>query len=123
MKREFGDEQVARRIAAAMDRQVADQDASLQNRLAVIRREALAQRSDDSAIFRWGSFLRWSFGGAALAAATAVVLVLMVDVPPGESPTQIDDGLDLAMSVEDVELYADIDFYYWLNQQEESRDL
>lgn len=123
MNREFGDEELARRIAATMDKQVASQEADLKARLITARHQALASRSSSYSLFDWAKLGRWGYGGAVFASVMIVALLVVMNIPGGEQTGSLDESLELAILDEDAELYADMEFYFWLNQQGESREL
>jgi hypothetical protein len=79
--------------------------------LAAARRKALAGRT------RRGHSWAWGFGGLATAAAGVLGLVLWLGGPHGPGPTASVppmEDMELLASGEDVDFYADLDFYLWL---------
>ena len=89
-----------------------------------MRRQALLQRSGWQPFFWLDRFSNWGFGGAALATAMSFSALLFIKAPVPESPPFADqNSIELAVLNGDAELYADLDFYYWLEQQEESREM
>ena len=123
MNEDTRDREIAELVVKAMDRQVAGQDAATRARLASMRRQALAQRSAWQPFFWLDSIRNWGFGGAALATAMSFSALMFIDAPAQESSPLTDHSIELAVLNGDAELYADLDFYYWLEQQEESREL
>ena len=118
------EQKIAELVARAMDRQVAGQDAATRARLALMRREALRQGSRWRPFFWLGGIGNWGFGGAALATAMSFSALMFIDTPiPDSSPSAGHSSIELAVLNDDAELYTDLDFYYWLEQQEESREL
>lgn len=63
---------------------------------------------------RWPAFLAPAIGMA----AASVIAAILIFTPSSESPTPLTQG-DFA-STDSAEFYRDLDFYYWLAQQDKS---
>ncbi len=106
-----------RRIRQELDGRVEGQSPSLQGRLRAARREALATRSA-------------SHGFRLAAMAASFFLVITISVlwfRPSPVPQQHAGGLlqatnsidqQMLHSGDDIEFYQELEFYYWLQQQE-----
>jgi len=82
-------------------------------RLAQARRRALAMRRSRRGAASWA----WGIGGLATAAAGVLGLVLWLGgsfSPTGPVAAPPADDVELLASGEEMDFYADLDFYLWL---------
>lgn len=123
MSHDSDESKVARSLVALMERGLADQDAETCARLAAARRRALQQRSQPGLLTWVERWRNWGLGGALLATAMSVTVMIFIDTPSFEPVDGDIDSVELAVLAGDAELYADIEFYFWLEQQDESLEL
>lgn len=120
MSTDLGDEDLVRRARAALDRSVAELDPATLGRLRAARRDALDGVAPAS---RRRAFV-WAPLGALAAAAVALVIALsprpteVAKAPP--PPPRLVEDLEVVVSNDDLELYADLEFYEWLEQQDQA---
>lgn len=95
---------------AALAREVEDLAGQESLRLAAARRRALAAPRRRLAPWTWG------LGGLATAAAATLALMLWLGPAHRIAPFPPTDDLELLASAE-VDLYAELDFYVWLAEQ------
>ncbi|MCP1727746.1 hypothetical protein J2T60_001746 [Natronospira proteinivora] len=89
-------------------------------RLANARRSALAQSNHRSSLTALG---RWSWIPAG--AAASLMVLLLWPGEPGEQDATVDtvqaevavDDLDILLAEEDLDFYAELDFYLWLEEE------
>ncbi len=108
--------QVSQRFTAALDEQVDALDAVTLQRINQARQQALEQRKR-----RWrpGQWLIPA-GSLAALALVAMVIVNLSGKPgaPASADFPDDEALQLLTAQDDLELYRDLDFYLWLDQQD-----
>jgi hypothetical protein len=120
MSTDFREEDLVRRARAALDRSVDTLDPATLGRLRAARRDALA----GAASSRARRTLVWAPLGALAAAGLAIAIALssgstkeattVASAPPAPPPRLIED-LEVVAESEDLELYADLEFYEWLD--------
>ncbi len=105
---EPGDERLAVRAKQMLDRSVAEFDATTTLRLQRARLAALKAKPARRWRMAWAS-------GLAMAAVGALTIALWMKQPIQENQQpQYFEDLDLVLSVENVELAEDLEFYHWL---------
>lgn len=109
-------ESIEERVREALDARASALDGATLSRLRQAREAALRQPGSS----RWlpdlsGNGLRWA--GAA-AGVLLLVVALSVWRQAGVPPQGVMDDLEVLASSEDLDLYRDLDFYLWLEQQE-----
>ncbi len=104
------DRQLIEQVRATLDEGVANLDGATRSRLAQARSRALAPRRRMR--------LWWlPAGGAVFASVLAAVLWLGQPVPlPGNGFNGATD-FELLTSTDSLELYQDLDFYHWLEEE------
>jgi hypothetical protein len=103
------DEQFLTDIKRQLDREADTLDQSVQQRLRQGRAAALA-----SGEARRG---RLWLEAAAFASLLVVAVVLWVGVPEQKQQTLALDDMELLADSQEPEFYQELDFYYWLEQQ------
>lgn len=105
---EPGDERLAIRAKQVLDRSAVDLDATTTMRLQRARLAALEAKP----AHRW--WMIWA-SGLTMAALGALAITLWTKQPIQENQQpQFFEDLDLVLSVENVELAEDLEFYHWL---------
>jgi hypothetical protein len=109
---EPGDERLAVRAKQVLDRSVVELDATTTLRLQRARLAALEAKP----AHRW--WMVWA-SGLAMAAVGALTISLWTKQPIREKQEpQFFEDLDLVLSVENVELAEDLEFYHWLAEDD-----
>jgi len=110
-------EQVSQRFTEALEEQTNALDAATLQRINQARRQALARRKRS-----WRLAGRWWVPAGSLA-AIALAAVVVINLPGqsgaplgGEFPDS--EAIQLLTAQDDLELYRDLDFYLWLDQQD-----
>lgn len=109
------DDRAARLARARLEQSLEELDPITVERLAASRRRALAQAARPRPQRR-----RWApAAGLAVAASLAVLALLVARDPqiPAAAPV---DALELLAAEEPLELYQELEFYLWLEQQSRS---
>ena len=109
-----------RRAKRAFDDSVAGLDGHTRSRLAQARAHALAAGAGSSPFA-----VRWLLPvGAAAAAALAAVLMLDGPLTPAPDVGLVAaSDLDILLDEEELELFEELEFYAWLEEQPELREL
>ena len=96
-----------------LDQSVEELTPDITTRLRTARRVALHQQPKG---------LPWLRPAWGVATACAVGLALMVfwSGQPGKSPNPVLEDVDLLASSDSLDLYEDLDFYYWLTEHDQT---
>lgn len=106
------------RSRATFDRSVAELDPAVCARLARARRAALANIAQPaSRHLAWG----WLPAGAVASIAVGLFVTLLWIKPAPDHPVALiaenSADLDILLAEDDLDLYADLEFYTWLDSQ------
>jgi len=108
-----------RRAKTLFDRSVAELDGATRSRLARARHRALAEGSQPR--WRLGDFTMPAQAAAALAVVAVFAALLIVRSGTTPAPAVADAGefsdFDLLLEEEEFDLFEDIEFYAWLDEQ------
>ena len=125
MSKKQQDEQWLTKARAALDEQLATYDATALSRLQQARERAVASLDRRETLLRQWGWLQ----PVAIAASLAVVIVLSVAVfqqPASDSTlelidtarySELSEELEWAAVSDDIDLYAQLEFLLWLDQQ------
>lgn len=109
------DEQFLSRVRANLDAAEEQLDGATRTRLAAIRREAVQQGQGGS----WREWLVPVGGLAAVATVAALSINLWMAPPPGEETAFPLEDMALLSDSEGPEFYENLEFYQWLENEEQ----
>lgn len=117
MNRDERESRFLKNVRSELDRETRDLDAKTYARLQGIRYSALAEL--ESSRGKWRQFLRSPVVAVAIGIIIAVVAtVTFKSVPTIDSAQNLTD-LDILVSEENLDLFADMEFYYWLAETDD----
>ena len=118
MMNENHDTHFLKKVRSALDQEAADLDVETRSRLRKIRNKALEQGASKRT--RWSHLLRLPVAITAVGLAVAVTFTTVTH----RSRDLFEDGqslvdLEIIASGEQLELFTDLDFYFWLAEKED----
>jgi hypothetical protein len=96
-------------------------DGATRSKLAQARARAVEAKTRRGA-FAWPSMARLMPGGALAAALLAAVVVWQLSPPRPEPALAALSDLDILLGDEELELFEDLEFYTWLQEQPELQE-
>ncbi len=107
-------------IRQSLDESVDALDANTLSNIRQIRAQALdkvgkkARKKAEGRDINWQRYL---FGGLATACVMVLAVVLLLNSPSSMQPVPVDD-MELISSSDNLELFEDLEFYEWLEQND-----
>ncbi len=118
MKDEQTDKKFEEHAKKALDESVDALDRDTLNKLRMMRRSALDATGPKERVWDW-HWLRMPAGAMLMAALIVLITFTMFDKPQPLAPLPIED-LEILASNEDAEFFAELEFYEWLADEENS---
>jgi len=115
-------EQLAQQIRQALDKQASGLDAQTRSRLHAARQQALARAGSKKRFFRWpiisgADSFSWMPAGAMASLLLVSLIMLSLQHSGQQSIAPLGSELDTLLVSEELELYEQLDFYLWLDQE------
>ena len=113
----MNDEQLHQALRAKLDAGLEPIDPTLEARLRAGRERAVEAIGPGHRVGR-----RAAFGGLAIAATVLLAVILVPQHRSTLAPASSLDDYELLSADEQIELYRDLDFYLWLQQEATTRE-